>query len=77
MLYKGAVRTNICYTKEVSGPIYVIQRRGSDQYMLYKRGRRPDQYMLYKGGVRINICYTKERSGPIYVIQGMGSDQYM
>jgi len=38
MLYKGGVRTNIGYTKEGSGPIYVIQKRGPEQYMLYKGG---------------------------------------
>jgi len=57
MLYTGGVRNNICYTREGSEPIYVIQRRGLDQYM------------FCKGGVRTNICYTKERSRPIYVIQ--------
>ena len=43
------------YTKEWSGLIYVIQRRGLDQYMLYTGGV-PIQYMLYKDRVRTNIC---------------------
>ena len=44
----------MCFAREGTEPIFVTERRG------------PDQYVLFTGGVRTNICYTREGSRLIF-----------